>query len=275
MFYKMKLLTLNTHSLVEGRGEAQISVLADAILAERFDVIALQEVNQLKEHAPISEGSLVKRGNFAAEVIEKLGKAGEKYYFSYLPIKLGYEKYDEGLAFLCRTPIIETRSILLSNPRSYIDWKKRMAFGIRCEGSDEWFWNLHTSWWEDSEEPFCAQWERFLAQLPREAFWVLGDLNNPAEVRGEGYDLLRLFGLFDAFMSAEKRWGEGTARSGIDGWRGRDVPCELLRIDQVWSSRPWRVLEYSTFFDGVRYPEISDHFGVGVTVENRCEEKTE
>ena len=157
---KMKLLTFNTHSLVEGRGEEQISVLADAILSEGFDVVALQEVNQPKDRAPISEGASVKQGNFAAEVIEKLGEAGEKYHFSYLPIKLGYEKYDEGLAFLCRAPIIETRSILLSKPRSYIDWKKRMALGIRCEGSDEWFWNLHMSWWEDADEPFGAQWVR-------------------------------------------------------------------------------------------------------------------
>ena len=273
---KMKLLTFNTHSLVEGRGEEQISVLADAILSEGFDVVALQEVNQPKDRAPMSEGASVKQGNFAAEVIEKLGKAGEKYHFSYLPIKLGYEKYDEGLAFLCRAPIIETRSILLSKPRSYIDWKKRMALGIRCEGSDEWFWNLHMSWWEDADEPFCAQWVRLLPHLSAgQVFWLLGDFNNPAEVRGEGYDLLREFGLFDAFAAAEKRCGEGTARSGIDGWHGKDVPCELLRIDQIWASRPWRILESRTLFDGVRYPEISDHFGVAVTVENSCEEKTE
>ena len=159
---KMKLLSFNTHSLVEERGEEQVSVLADAILAEKFDVIALQEVNQPREGRPISEGSSVKQGNFAAEVLERLGEAGAKYHFSYLPIKLGYEKYDEGLVFLCRAPIIETQSILLSKPRSYIDWKKRMALGIRCEGSDVWFWNLHTSWWEDADEPFSAQWVRLL-----------------------------------------------------------------------------------------------------------------
>ena len=265
---KMKLLSFNTHSLVEERGEEQVSVLADAILAEKFDVIALQEVNQPREGRPISEGSSVKQGNFAAEVLERLGEAGAKYHFSYLPIKLGYEKYDEGLVFLCRAPIIETQSILLSKPRSYIDWKKRMALGIRCEGSDVWFWNLHTSWWEDADEPFSAQWVRLLPHLSaKESFWLLGDFNNPAEVRGEGYDLLREFGLFDAFSVAEKRFGEGTARSGIDGWHGRDVPCELLRIDQIWASRAPRISEYRTLFDGGNYAQVSDHFGVTVTVE--------
>ncbi len=272
---KMKLLTLNTHSLVEGRGEEQASVLAEAILSEKFDVIALQEVNQPKESALISKGAMIKQGNFAVEVITRLGEMGEDYHFCYLPIKLGYEKYDEGLAFLCRAPIAETRSILVSDERPYDDWKKRMALGIRCESSHVWFWNLHMSWWEDSDEPFCTEWNRFSKHLTSEDFWLLGDWNNPAEMRDEGYDLLREFGLFDAFTAAEKRCGEGTARSGIDGWHGRSAPRELLRIDQIWSSRPWRVLEYRTLFDGARYPEISDHFGVAVTVETICQEKTE
>ena len=255
----MKLLTLNTHSLVEGRGEEQISVLTEAILAEKFDVIALQEVNQ-----KIGE----KESNFALAVVSRLSEYGTRYELKYLPIKLGYGRYDEGLAFLCRRPIVETRCGYLTKRRSYDDWKTRMALGIRCEGSDEWFFNLHMGWWDDTEEPFCAQWVRLLPLLPQgKGYWLLGDFNNPAELRGEGYDLMRESGLRDAYEMAETKMGEGTASAGIDGWHGRAVTHDQLRIDQIWSSREVRVPLCQTLFDGERYAVISDHFGVAITVQ--------
>ena len=42
----MKLITLNTHSLVEPGYENKLKLFAEAVLRERPDVIALQEVNQ-------------------------------------------------------------------------------------------------------------------------------------------------------------------------------------------------------------------------------------
>ncbi len=43
----MKLITLNTHSLVEPGYENKLKLFAEAVLRERPDVIALQEVNQI------------------------------------------------------------------------------------------------------------------------------------------------------------------------------------------------------------------------------------
>ena len=42
----MKLMTLNTHSLVEPGYENKLKLFAEAVLREQPDVIALQEVNQ-------------------------------------------------------------------------------------------------------------------------------------------------------------------------------------------------------------------------------------
>ena len=42
----MKLMTLNTHSLVEPGYENKLKLFAEVVLRERPDVIALQEVNQ-------------------------------------------------------------------------------------------------------------------------------------------------------------------------------------------------------------------------------------
>ena len=261
MSYKMKLLTFNTHSLVAGEGERQVSVLAEAILKEKFDVIALQEVNQ-----KIGD----KESNFAFRVVSRMKEMGEDYAWTYLPIKIGYGIYDEGLAFLSRAPLAEIRSGYLSKTHSYDNWKTRMALGIRPEGSEAWFWNLHMSWWEDPDEPFCAQWVRLLSLLsPKEEVWLMGDFNNPAEIRGEGYDLVRESGFYDAYELAEKRQGAGTASAGIDGWHGRSVAAESLRIDQIWSSRPRKISFCHTIFDGERYDVISDHFGVAIGIENR------
>ena len=275
----MKLFTLNTHSLVEGEGEYQASVLAEAILDEGFDVIALQEVNQPRNAAAIEADKLwhftacseqipLREGNFAYAVICALASAGAHYHWCYLPVKIGYGKYDEGLAFLCRTPILAWDSALLSLRSDYDNWKTRRMLCVRTEGYEDWFFNLHLGWWEDEEEPFVAHWARLLPHLSdKKRYWLMGDMNAPAELEGEGYDLFRNSGLYDAYALAEQRSGEGTARARIDGWRDRGTFADWLRIDQIWSSHARRILSCNTMLDGVRYPVISDHFGVAVTAE--------
>ena len=96
----------------------------------------------------------------------------------------------------------------------------------------------------------------------------MGDFNNPAEVRGEGYDLVRQSGLYDAYEMAKEKLGRGTAEAEIDGWHGRAIETDQLRIDQIWSSRVRRIRSCRTLFDGVRYPVISDHFGVAIETED-------
>ena len=44
-----KLLTLNTHSWMEANTLKKLVDLAEHILAEKYDVICLQEINQLIE----------------------------------------------------------------------------------------------------------------------------------------------------------------------------------------------------------------------------------
>ena len=44
-----KFLTLNTHSWMEEEQETKLNQLVECILQEKYDVICLQEVNQLTE----------------------------------------------------------------------------------------------------------------------------------------------------------------------------------------------------------------------------------
>ena len=276
----MKLLTLNTHSLVKGDGAWQASVLAEAILEERFDVIALQEVNQRRDGAVLDPRVLenftacsaavpLREGNFAHEVVCRLGAEGERYHWCYLPVKIGYGKYDEGLAFLCRAPIASVDSALLSLRCDYGDWKTRRMLSIQPQGGKEWFFNVHLGWWDDPEEPFVAHWIRLLPHLwEKQHAWVMGDFNSSSEVCGEGYDLVKQSGLYDAYEMAKKKIGKGTAEAEIDGWHGRTVDTDALRIDQIWASRARSIRTCRTLFDGERYPVISDHFGVAIETED-------
>ena len=45
----MKILTLNTHSIIEDNYERKFDIFTDAIFRLRPDVIAMQEVNQSME----------------------------------------------------------------------------------------------------------------------------------------------------------------------------------------------------------------------------------
>ena len=157
----MKLLTLNTHSLLEENYKRKLSEFITAIARELPDVIALQEVNQKKKAASLSAGRLrgyfpcyaqavIREGNHALSVAEGLYAQGISYHWTWLPIKNGYGKYDEGVAVMSRAPIEATDAITVSRTEDYSDWKTRKLLGIQVGGT--WFYSVHLGWWDDPEE---------------------------------------------------------------------------------------------------------------------------
>ena len=101
----MKLLTLNTHSLIEPEYEAKREIFVEFIAKEQPDVFALQEVNQtaaapLLGNAPAGyypcPGNMVllKADNHAAAVARMLADRGVHYHWCWLPAKIGYDRYD-------------------------------------------------------------------------------------------------------------------------------------------------------------------------------------
>ena len=46
----MKLLTLNVHAWLEDNQAEKIDIIADTIVEKGYDIVALQEVNQLMSH---------------------------------------------------------------------------------------------------------------------------------------------------------------------------------------------------------------------------------
>ena len=116
--------------------------LADKILLEDYEVIALQEINQLLESEEVEPAKLMKfcpvknqvpirKDNFAYRLVQLLKEHGKEYFWSWEMSHIGYDKYEEGNALLAknigksgpyRLPISKERR--LSDTQD-LDWENK------------------------------------------------------------------------------------------------------------------------------------------------------
>lgn len=257
----------------------------DVIVKEQPDILALQEVSQ-SVGAPPAEGRLLKglftcrgqepvirKDNHALQVASGLEKAGVHCSWFWQPVKIGYGKYDEGMALFClNQEIREAESFYISGCTAYENWKTRKVLGIRTDQYDDWFYSVHMGWWQDEEESFRDQWNRLEQRLltrKREArIWLLGDFNSPCGIAGQGYDCVCASGWKDTYELAGERDSGATVEGVIDGWesqKGGQVPGLGMRIDYIWCSVAVPVQTSRVIFNGSNGLKVSDHFGVLVT----------
>lgn len=281
----MKLLTINTHSLEEIEYEKKRRIFVQTILEEKPDIIAMQEVNQPRYtekvhreqgYIPCQTEISVRKGNHAFFVAKQLREKGLFYYWTWLPVKIGYEKYDEGLAIFCKTPILSTEQFYISDGMDYKNWKTRKVLGIQTEGREnQWFYTVHMGWWKDTEEPFAQQWVRLEHHLKgKNSVWLMGDFNCPSHIKGEGYDLITASGWQDTYLLAEQKDQGNTVEQEIDGWREeKEMEQRRMRIDYIWCNRKVPISSSVVMFNGKNRAVISDHYGVMVTIaEERGDE---
>ena len=282
----MKLVTINTHSLIEENYSQKLEYFIDFICRETPDLITMQEVNQstfspiykppLSGFSPISDKlSPIREDNHALQAALRLFAKGICYYWTWLPVKLGYGKYDEGMAIFSKEPITDIDHFYISVFEDYHYWKTRQVLGIKTANLEDWFYTVHMGWWDDIEDPFKNQWKRFLEHLqetsPSSKIWLLGDFNSPAEVRNEGYDLIEASGFFDTYQLACQKDEGITVKGVIDGWRDKlDTPdaFEGMRIDHIWCNQKTAVLTSTVIFNETKEPVISDHFGIMIETKD-------
>ena len=285
----IKLLTLNTHSLVESNYNKKLETFIDVIEREKPDIIALQEVNQTcdekaVEHSllhgfcPCGKGmefgkNTIKKDNHAYNVVKELRDRGINYYWTWIGMKKGYNKYDEGIAILSLSEIIDTDQILISNINDYNNWKTRRITGVRTKAMpDTWFYSVHMGWWNDSEEPFHKQWEMLDAHMKKYmqngmAVWLMGDFNSPSDVRDEGYDMVIKSGWIDSYSLANTKDSGITVSESIDGWKDNKDSRNGMRIDYIWCSEKSNVKSSQVIFNGINDAVVSDHYGVIIETE--------
>ena len=276
----MKLLTLNTHSLQEADHEQKLEQFVEAVLREKPDIIALQEVCQTAD-TELAEDALwagqylmptrvpLREDNHGAQVAFRLRQAGIDCYWVWLPIKKGYGKYDEGVALLSLgRKITAARAFPISKTNEYHNWRTRAALGVRVEGSEDWFYSIHMGWWEDTEEPFRQQWELLQedirSQKENGTVWLMGDFNAPDSIPDQSYARICNDGWLDTHLAAEQREGTYTVAGIIDGWQDKppDRKDGGMRLDYIFCSRKKGIFSSRILFDGEREPVVSDHFGV-------------
>lgn len=209
----------------------------------------------------------IKADNFALLIVEGLRKRGLDYYWSWTANHIGYDTYDEGVAILSLLPF-EAESLLVSECEDYTHHYTRRVLKASVQ-NDRNKWTVlscHNSWWKDGEgrELFKNEWDKTLTLLEDDketSLLVMGDFNNEASIKKEGYDYVKVTTpyLSDSYPAAEETVGEATVISAIDGWN--DHPDEK-RIDYIFTDNRQTIETYHVVFDGQNGPPVSDHFGV-------------
>lgn len=275
----MKLLTINTHSLIEENYAEKLKIFVRGIAKEQPDIIALQEVNQSacakavegrpQGYFQAEEKARIRDDNHVYRVAKMLASLGVYYSWTWIPLKCSYGRFEEGIALMSRSPISEASIALVSAKDDFNSWKTRRLLGICTKDNlNEWFYSVHFGWWDDKDEPFQNQWKRAERHmLSHEKVWLMGDFNSPAEVRGEGYDMILKGCWHDTFLLAERKDSGITVGHAIDGWHDKAETSAGMRIDHIWCSEKKEVKSSRVVFNRVNYPVVSDHYGVIIETE--------
>lgn len=261
----MRLLTLNCHAWQEENQIEKIKHLAQVIKEKQYDVIALQEVMQLIDP---SDNEKVKKDNYAVVLLHELMKLGvTDYQFVWDLAHIGFDIYEEGLAILTRCEIKKAESFLVTKNDDINNFRTRRVVGVEImyENQSITVYSCHLGWYHDEEEPFKGQVDELVAHLSQAHLnIVMGDFNNDANVRDEGYDYLLSKSLIDTYTVAEVKDEGITVEGKIDGWSDNKKD---LRIDLVLTSQPVTVKSSHVIFNGQNKEVVSDHFGVEVELE--------
>ncbi|MFB9759314.1 endonuclease/exonuclease/phosphatase family protein [Ectobacillus funiculus] len=263
----MKLLTLNCHSWQEEHQMEKIRYLAQTIKEKSYDVIALQEVSQ-----PIDEEYIydnIKENNFAFVLLQELKNLGVyEYSFVWDLSHIGYEIYEEGLAILTKHPIIEDHLFFVSRGTDINYWKTRKIVGatINYNNKPISFYSCHMGWWQDEEEPFKNQIDTLFQHVNKdELFFLMGDFNNNAFLKGEGYEYVLSQGLYDTYHLADEKDEGITVKGKIAGWSDNK---QDLRIDLILTNQLAQVKYSKVIFNDINKLVVSDHFGVETEITN-------
>lgn len=176
----MKFMTLNTHSWLEPEPEKKLQELADKILLEDYEVIALQEINQLLESEEVEPAKLMKfcpvknqvpirKDNFAYRLVQLLKEHGKEYFWSWEMSHIGYDKYEEGNALLTKKTL-ESQVLTVSQFQKKEDYQTRKILigKTKIDDQDIFVSSCHFSWWTDKKSGFYLSGKTW-----KTTFWKL------------------------------------------------------------------------------------------------------
>ncbi|CYU59302.1 endonuclease/exonuclease/phosphatase family protein [Streptococcus suis] len=261
----MKLLTVNVHAWLEERQDEKLDVLAQTIAEKAYDVIALQEVNQLITADLVTKD--LKADNYGLILLEKLRALGQfdySYYWSNSHI--GYDKYEEGIAFLTKLPVYEVDPFYCSQNKSFDSILSRKIMGLTVFYQDQLIdlYSCHINLPDSKEENQLDNIRSIVERTSSGHLKILmGDFNTDALSNPQAYRAIKDLGLYDSYDLAEEKDRGITVEKAIDGWAGHS---QEKRLDYVFLNQKRQVQSSRVIFNGENRPIISDHFGVEVNI---------
>ncbi|OOF50175.1 endonuclease [Rodentibacter trehalosifermentans] len=259
----MKLLTLNVHAWLEDNQAVKINELAQTIVEKGYDVIALQEVNQLMS-APAISGAL-KQDNYGVILLRQINRQVEqKYSLFWSNSHIGYDKYDEGIAFLTRLPVYDVDPFYCSQHQRLDSILSRKILGLTVEYQGQLVecYSCHINLPDCKEENQLENIRNIVERTQSDNLKILmGDFNTDAIGNPKAYEQIKALGLLDTYKLAEQKDSGVTVEKEIDGWRDYS---EEKRLDYIFLNQTKRVLLSQVIFNGKNKAVVSDHFGVEV-----------
>jgi len=244
--------------------------IAEHILAENYDVICLQEINQLLDSSVAKETPNyvalpgmppIHKDHYVLLLVNYLKQQGQSYHWSWAYNHIGYDIYNEGVAILSKKPI-KVKDVLISQVDDERDFHTRRALVGRTmvDGKEVAVVSLHMSWFGKGFESEWAALETELKALEMPLI-LLGDFNNPTDL--EGYQLIEAssLGLQDSHKVAAKVFGDHSIVADIDGWEDNK---ESYKVDHAFTTKEFEVISSEITFEGGYAPVVSDHYGLEV-----------
>ena len=264
----MKLLTINVHSWLEENQLEKLNILAKTIVEKKYDVIAMQEVNQLISSELIVLG--IREDNFGKLLLDKINEYGEqgyKYYWTYSHI--GFDKFEEGLAILAKGDVVAVEDFYCTAQQTVTSIESRKILKVDLKINDEivefysCHMNLPTCKGEDIEQNLYNL-VNYTDNTNLKIF--MGDFNTDYFNQVDEYKAILEQGLFDTYEMALKKDKGVTVYKNISGWE--DSMCQK-KLDYIFSNKKLNVEESYVIFNNVNYPIISDHNGLEVTLAEK------
>lgn len=262
----MKLLTINVHAWMEEQQEEKLERLAQTIAEKKYDVIALQEVNQEISAPRVSRE--LKADNYGLLLVNRLKElVGDVYSYFWSNSHIGYSRYDEGIALLTKLPVYEVDSFYCSQHQTVDSILSRKVLGVTLsyKGQLVDVYSCHINLPDCDGEDQLENVRTIVERSQTERLKILmGDFNTDAISDKKSYEAIKNLGLYDSYeLTADKDAGI-TAEKAIDGWTGH---AQGKRLDYIFLNQERSILSSRVIFNGNNKLPISDHYGVEIIVD--------
>ena len=261
----MKLLTTNVHAWIEENQLEKIDILARTIAENDYDVVAMQEVNQIMTSPVVY--SDIREDNYGWILLNKIAEYTDTvYYYHWSNSHIGYGIYDEGIGILTKHELKNTDDFYCTRSHTVrsISSRKIISAEIEYKGHEMEFYSCHMNLPTNKDENMIDNIQTVLNRNKDNVIKVLmGDFNTDAISSAEDYEKIKEQGLYDTYEMAEEKDSGITVSKNIHGW---DNDMGKKRIDYIFIDRKVKVLKSTVIFNGINKPVISDHFGVEVDI---------